>query len=58
MKCDVNADKTKCRVIFYEKSKIKNLILLSIELTITSQKDIFDEMESNIKQLQVIKTKL
>ncbi|XP_045466329.1 chromosome partition protein Smc-like [Harmonia axyridis] len=52
MKCEVNSDGTKCRVIFYEKSKIKNLILLSVEMAITSQKDLFSEMETNIKQLQ------
>ncbi|XP_044764057.1 chromosome partition protein Smc-like [Coccinella septempunctata] len=52
MKCEVNSSRSKCRVIFYEKSKIKNLILLSIEMAITSQKDLFEEMETNMKTLQ------
>lgn len=50
MKCEVDSNQSK--LIFYGKSKIKSLIFLTIDLQITSQKEIFDEMNNNIFELQ------
>lgn len=41
-----------CRMIFYEKSRIKCLIFLIIDLNLTDQKDIIIEMVTNIRLLK------
>lgn len=38
-----------CEVIFYEKSRLKSLILLSLTLQITNQSAIIDEMAKNLE---------
>lgn len=43
----------KCTLIFYEKSKLKCLIFLVLELDATTQKDIVLEMTEMITNLKV-----
>lgn len=47
-----------CQLIFYGKSRIKSIIFLSIDLQTTNQKEIFDEMNNNIVELQNINRNL
>ncbi|GJQ85942.1 hypothetical protein Trydic_g21790 [Trypoxylus dichotomus] len=42
----------RCRMIFYEKSRIKSLIFLIVDLDCTDQKEIINEMATNIKLLR------
>lgn len=49
----VEANDSHCKVIFYEKSRIKALIFLTIDLTLTNQKELVDEMTISIAQLKV-----
>lgn len=49
----IEADEVRCKIIFYERSKIKSLIFLTLELVLTNQKEVIDEMSSNIHQLKV-----
>ncbi|KAF2885082.1 hypothetical protein ILUMI_21085 [Ignelater luminosus] len=50
----VEANDSHCQVIFYEKSRIKALIFLTIDLTLTNQKELVDEMTISIAQLKDI----
>lgn len=54
LKCLISNNASKCQLIFYEKSKIKSLVLLSLELMATNQQELFDEMEFNMKSLQKV----
>lgn len=49
----LEVDDIKCKVVFYEKSRIKSLIFLTIDLLVTCEKEIITEMSSNISQLKV-----
>jgi chromosome segregation ATPase len=50
LKCEIDSNYGK--LIFYGKSKIKAIIFLTVDLQITNQKEIFDEMNNNILELQ------
>lgn len=39
-------------MVFYERSRIKALIFLTVDLLLTDQKDIINEMIANIRQLK------
>lgn len=41
-----------CKLIFYEKIRIKCLIFLTVELLLTNQREIINEMSLHIKQLK------
>lgn len=48
----LDADENKCRIIFYEKSRIKSLIFLILDLNPTEQKEIIDEMALSLFQVK------
>lgn len=48
----LEADEDYCKIIFYEKSRIKSLIFLMIDLELTNQKEIIDEMAVNLMQMK------
>nr|XP_022904851.1 cilia- and flagella-associated protein 58-like [Onthophagus taurus] len=50
----VECNETTCKMIFYERSRIKSLIFLIIHFNLTNQKEIIDEMSLNITQLKEI----
>lgn len=41
-----------CKLIFYEKIRIKSLIFLTVDLQLTNQREIINEMSVHIKQLK------
>lgn len=48
----IETNDAKCKICFYEKSKLKALILLTIDLDLVNQRDIIEEMSSNITSLK------
>ena len=52
LRLDLNGNQ--CQLVFYEKSKIKCLIFLVLELHQTKQEEIINEMSENILQLKVV----
>ncbi|EFA05494.1 spindle assembly abnormal protein 6 homolog [Tribolium castaneum] len=50
LKCEI--DHNQGKLVFYGKSKIKSIVFLTIDLQITNQKEIFNEMNNNILELQ------
>lgn len=51
LKCEVH-DK-KCTLVFYFKSKIKSIIYLTLDLMITNQREIYNEMINNLQRVHV-----
>lgn len=47
------ADEEKLTIMFYEKTKLKSLVFLSLDLHVTDQNDVIKEMMTNIQQLKV-----
>ncbi|KAF5291782.1 hypothetical protein FQA39_LY14270 [Lamprigera yunnana] len=41
-----------CKVVFYEKSRLKSLIFLTVDLGLTNHKDVIDELSDNVSQLK------
>ncbi|KAJ3651773.1 hypothetical protein Zmor_017788 [Zophobas morio] len=56
LKCEIDVNRSK--LIFFGKSKIKAIVFLIIDLQMTNQKDVFNEMNSNILDLQMINKNL
>ncbi|RZC40523.1 spindle assembly abnormal protein 6 -like protein [Asbolus verrucosus] len=56
LKCEIDGDRGK--LVFYGKSKIKSIIFLTVDLQMTNQKEIFDEMNNNILELQSVNKNL
>ncbi|KAK9874433.1 hypothetical protein WA026_002773 [Henosepilachna vigintioctopunctata] len=52
LRCELYPDESKCCLVFYEKSRIKSLIFLTIEMLLTNQKELFEEMENSMRLLQ------
>lgn len=48
----LEAESNKCRMVFYEKSRLKSLIFLVIDLTLTDQREIIEEMTKSIATLK------
>lgn len=48
----IEANDSNCKICFYEKSKLKALILLTIDLDLVNQRDIIEEMSNNIMTLK------
>lgn len=53
LKCERTDTKT-CTLVFYAKSKIKNIIYLTIDLQLTNSEHIIREMHMEINKLQVL----
>lgn len=47
----LEVEEGRCSIVFYEKSKIKSLIFLRLELNPTDQKEIIEEMSATLCQL-------
>ncbi|CAH0548751.1 unnamed protein product [Brassicogethes aeneus] len=58
MHLKVELSQNKCTLVFYGKSKIKIIVYLTVDLKLTNQKEIFSEMNNNLKQLQEINERL
>lgn len=54
----LEADDTTCKIIFYEKSRIKSLIFLTIDLQITNEREIIQEMSSSLIELKEVNKSL
>lgn len=54
----LEAEESRCKIIFYEKSRIKSLIFLTIDLEITNEREIIKEMSSNIIELKEVNKNL
>ncbi|KAK4878025.1 hypothetical protein RN001_010531 [Aquatica leii] len=52
MQMRLDVTDTKCKLIFYEKSRLKSLIFLTIDLELTNQKEVIEELSDSIYQLQ------
>ncbi|KAF5284187.1 hypothetical protein FQR65_LT00187 [Abscondita terminalis] len=52
MQMRLDATDTKIKLIFYEKSRLKSLIFLTIDLDLTNQKEVIEELSDNINHLQ------
>lgn len=48
----LEAEDTICKIVFYEKSRIKSLIFLTIDLLLTNEKDVIYEMSTYIQELK------
>ncbi|XP_023013535.2 uncharacterized protein isoform X1 [Leptinotarsa decemlineata] len=47
-----------CTLVYYYKSKIKSTVYLTLDLHVTNQKEIFDELINNLQHIQDINNKL
>lgn len=52
MQIRLEANDSQCKLIFYEKSRLKSLIFLTVDLSLTNQRELVEEMTNSISQLK------